>query len=92
MPKGAVLAKDSLSVSKASAISVGPLFVMEKMGPGFAKVSGDWHYTMIMPDGSIFGVTNGKGAAQMKFCAECHAAVGDTQDHMFFLPAEFRVK
>ena len=92
MPKGAVLAKDSFSVSKTGALGVGPLFIMEKMAPGFSKASGDWRYTMIMPDGSIFGVTNGKGAARMKFCAECHAAVGETQDHMFFLPAEFRVK
>ncbi|MDX1486041.1 MAG: cytochrome P460 family protein [Alphaproteobacteria bacterium] len=92
MPEGAVLAKDSFGVSKAGAVSVGPLFLMEKMAKGFNKASGDWRYTMIMPDGSVFGVTNGKGSARMKFCAECHAAVGETQDHMFFLPAEYRVK
>ncbi|MDH3241466.1 MAG: cytochrome P460 family protein [Alphaproteobacteria bacterium] len=92
MPKGAVLAKDSFSVTKAGGVSVGPLFLMEKMGAGFSKASGDWRYTMIMPDGSVFGTTNGKGSAKMKFCAECHAAVGETQDHMFFLPAEYRVK
>ncbi len=92
MPKGAVLAKDSFSVSKTGAVGVGPLFVMEKMASGFSPASGDWRYTMIMPDGSIFGVTSGKGSARMKFCAECHATVGETQDHMFFLPAEFRVK
>jgi hypothetical protein len=92
MPKGAVLAKDSFSVSKTGGVGVGPLFLMEKMGRGFSKASGDWRYTMIMPNGAIFGVTKGKGSARMKFCAECHAAVGGTQDHMFFLPAEYRAK
>jgi hypothetical protein len=92
MPKGSILAKDSFSVSKTGATGVGPLFLMEKMGRGFNKASGNWRYTMIMPDGSTFGTTKGKGSARMKFCTECHAAVGETQDHMFFLPAEYRVK
>jgi hypothetical protein len=92
MKKGAVLAKDSFSVNKAGHLGVGPLFLMEKMGKGFNKASGDWRYTMVMPNGSVFGTTNGKGSARVKFCAECHAAVGETQDHMFFLPSEYRVK
>lgn len=70
----------------------GPLFIMEKMQAGFNAESGDWRYTMIMPDGSVFGTTKGRGAAKMKFCAECHASVGEAQDHLFFLPAEYRVK
>jgi hypothetical protein len=65
---------------------------MEKMGNGFNRESGNWKYTMVMPDGSVFGITKARNDAGMKFCTECHAAVGDNQDHMFFLPSELRVK
>jgi hypothetical protein len=92
MPQGTVLAKDSFSVTKTGAVAPGPLFLMEKMGRGFNKASGNWRYTMIMPNGTTFGVTKGKNSAGMKFCTECHAAVGENQDHMFFLPEEFRSK
>ncbi len=92
MPKGAVVAKNSFSASPAGKVGVGPLFLMEKMGKGFNKASGDWAYSMVMPNGSIFGVTNGKGSAKVKFCIGCHATVAEAQDHMFFLPANVRVK
>jgi hypothetical protein len=46
---------------------------------------------MIMPDGSLFGVTNGPGSQNVQFCAECHAIVADDQDSLFFLPEEFRL-
>jgi len=32
---------------------------MEKMPSGFSYVTGDWRYSMIMPDGSLFGETRG---------------------------------
>jgi hypothetical protein len=46
---------------------------------------------MIMPDGSLFGVTGGQGSENVQFCAECHAIVADDQDSLFFLPEEFRL-
>ena len=46
---------------------------------------------MIMPDGSLFGVTGGQGSENVQFCAECHALVTDHQDSVYFLPEEFRL-
>ena len=90
MPQGGVLAKDSFTVTPQGRVSVGPLFLMEKMGGNFDKASGNWRYTLIMPNGQTVGTTNGKGSKNVKFCIECHAAVAQEQDNMFFLPAEFR--
>ena len=92
MPPGSILVKDSFAVTTRGEATVGPLFVMEKMQPGFNADGGDWRYTMVMPDGSLFGVTNGEGSKRMKFCAECHALVGAAQDHRYFLPKDYRRK
>jgi hypothetical protein len=92
MPKGGVLAKDSFTVTPTGQISVGPLFLMEKMDAGFKKASGDWRYTLIMPNGQTVGTTNGKGSKNVAFCIGCHIAGGADQDSMLFLPDEFRVK
>ena len=62
---------------------------MEKMAKGFDPESGDWRYTMIMPDGSVFGTTNGENGDKVAYCIGCHAAVADN-DHLFFVPDEFR--
>jgi hypothetical protein len=92
MPVGARIAKPGFTVSPDGEASLGPLALMEKMEPGFSEETGDWRYTMINADGSIFGITNGESSDQVRFCAECHEAVGDTQDHLFFLPEEVRVR
>jgi LysM repeat protein len=91
MPAGGRIAKDSFTVSPDGRVGVGPLFIMEKMAEGFDEGSDDWRYAMIMPDGSLFGVTNGPGSQNVQFCAECHAIVADDQDSLYFLPEEFRV-
>ncbi len=90
MPLGSVLAKDSFAVRPDGKVSVGPLFLMEKMNKGFNKASGDWRYTMIMPNGKVAGMTRGKGMS-MKFCAECHASVAPDQDHIMLVPEEYRM-
>jgi hypothetical protein len=90
MPAGAVLAKDSFTVTAQGDVFTGPLFLMEKMVPGFAPEARDWRYTMIMPDGSLFGTTNGEGSERMAFCANCHETAGDAADHLFFVPEEYR--
>ena len=56
----------------------------------FSPAGRDWRYTMIMPDGSLFGTTNGDGSARVEFCVTCHRAAGDDRDHLFFLPQEYR--
>ncbi|MFQ5763470.1 MAG: cytochrome P460 family protein [Rhodospirillales bacterium] len=89
LPVGAVIAKDSFTVIEGDAVSAGPLFIMEKMPQGFNYVSGDWRYTMIMPDGSIFGETKGENAAAVQFCIPCHLAA-EQYDHLHFMPRDVR--
>ncbi len=89
LPVGSIVAKDSFAVTDDKKTLTGPLFLMEKMPKGFNYVSGDWRYTMIMPDGSLFGTTNGVGSNKVKFCISCHLAV-EKRDHLYFPPPPFR--
>lgn len=89
---GAVLAKDSFTVTARGDVFTGPLFVMEKMPSGFAAETGNWRYTMIMPDGSFLGTTGGEGGERMAFCASCHESAGAENDYLFFVPEAFRIK
>ncbi len=91
LPVGSVLAKDSFSVSKEGEVDIGPLFVMEKMPAGFNRLSGDWRYSMIMPNGAFFGETKGRGARKVEYCIGCHLTKED-QDHLFFVPEEARLR
>ena len=92
MPTGAVLVKDSFAVTQRGDVFTGPLFLMEKMPAGFNPKSRDWRYSMIMPDGSLFGETKGQGSARVEFCITCHKSAGDQNDHMFFVPKSYRVR
>ncbi len=92
MPAGSVLVKDSFAVTKRGDVFSGPLFVMEKMPQGFNLASRDWRYTMIMPDGSLFGTTSGEGSERVGFCVTCHKLAGDRNDHLFFIPERYRVR
>lgn len=87
-PKGSILAKDSFSVTSDQSIFPGALFLMEKMSEGFNKPSGDWKYTMVLPDGSVFGTTNGENSENVEFCIGCHAAKA-ALDHIFFVPEAY---
>ncbi len=90
MPAGSILAKDSFTVTDSGDVEPGPLFLMEKMPKGFNYVSGDWRYTMIMPDGEFFGETNGKRSERVEYCIECHLA-REKFDHLYFIPKAVRV-
>ena len=92
LPEGSVLAKDSFEVTNRGDVLTGPLFLMEKMQTGFSPEGRDWRYTMIMSDGSLFGTTNGENSQRVEFCAGCHLAAGDDQDHLFFVPGKHRVR
>src|SRR5919106_512235 len=92
MPAGAVLAKDSFTVTGQGDVFTGPLFLMEKMPAGFSAETRDWRYTMIMPDGSLFGTTGGVGSERMEFCATCHATAGAATDDLFFVPEQYQVR
>lgn len=91
LPVGSVVAKDSFSVTASGGILLGPLFLMEKMPAGFNHVSGDWKYSLIQPDGTVFGETNGIGSQRVQYCISCHLAV-EGQDHLYFVPAEHLAK
>jgi hypothetical protein len=91
LPVGAVLAKDSFAVTAQGDVFTGPLFLMEKMDKGFDPENRNWRYSMILPDGSIFGETKGDNAARVGFCAICHQAAGDDNDHLFFVPEDNRM-
>ena len=88
MAVGSVVIKDSISVVESGGIARGPLFIMEKMPAGFAPNFGDWRYTMIMPNGKLFGMTGGTGNRSVEFCGECHLQVAP-RDHLFELPEEY---
>lgn len=89
LPTGAVIAKDSFSVTESGEILLGPLFLMQKMSEGFNYVSGDWKYIQIQPDGSLFGETNGQNSERVEYCIGCHLAQ-EAQDHLYFVPEEYR--
>lgn len=89
MPKGAVLAKDSFVVHTNGKVQAGPLFAMEKMADGWNEATRDWRYTIIQPDGSVGGVTGGKGM-DMQFCADCHNSVAPDLDSIMLLPEDAR--
>ena len=99
LPAGSIVAMDSFRIIPsclpltitADAVDPGPLFVMEKLDPGFNEETGDWRFTMVMPDGSIYGETNGIGHEQVQFCADCHQDVSKKQDWLFFLPKKYRL-
>lgn len=91
MPADAVLAKDSFTVTAQGDVFTGPLFLMKKMPAGFSAETRDWRYTMIMPDGSLFGTTNGESSEKVEFCASCHATAGVFMDHLFFVPEKYRI-
>lgn len=90
LPAGSIVAKDSFAVTEAGGVFAGPLFVMEKMPKGFNAKSRDWRYTMIMPDGSVFGVTEGPDSQKVDFCITCHERAGADNDHLYFLPEAYR--
>ena len=92
LPTGAILAKDSFAVTARGDVFAGPLFLMEKMPTGFDPAARDWRYSMIMPDGSVFGISKGQGREKVAFCVTCHQAAGDENDHLFFIPEPFRRK
>lgn len=92
MPAGSVLVKDSFAVTARGDVFSGPLFMMEKMPAGFNPASRDWRFTMIMPDGSLFGTTNGQGSERVEFCVTCHRIAGHKNDNRFYVPEEYRVR
>ncbi len=91
MPTGTIAAKESFTLDKAGTVKRGPLFFMEKVSRGALPDTADWKYTLVLPSGKVMGVTGTETGKKVKFCHDCHEAVVETQDAMFFLPEEYRV-
>lgn len=91
MPEGSIIAKDSFAVTSSEEILLGPLFIMQKMQKGFNRVTRDWKYIQIQPDGTLLGETKGARAAKVNYCIDCHSVM-DHQDNLYFIPPEFRAK
>ena len=90
MPEGAVVVKDSFTVSDSGQVMTGPFFLMQKMEQGFNRASGDWLFMMIRPDGRVAGITGGRNSGNVTFCAACHTKAPKGQDGLYFLPREVR--
>ncbi len=91
LPVGAVISKDSFSMTETGEILLGPLFVMEKMPDGFSHATGDWKYSVVLPDGTLLGETRGTGAERVEYCIACHLA-REEHDHLYFVPERYRVQ
>ncbi len=91
LPAGAVLAKDSFTVTADGAVYAGALFVMEKRAAGASPATGDWRYAMIMPDGSYLGDSTGDNAEGVAFCHDCHRMEPET-DFLFGIPEKYRMR
>lgn len=91
MPEGSIIAKDSFAVTNSDEILLGPLFIMQKMQKGFNRITRDWMYIQIQPNGKLLGETKGTGATKVNYCIDCHSVM-DHQDNLYFIPPEVRVK
>ncbi|MBT4490077.1 MAG: hypothetical protein HOC72_21235 [Rhodospirillaceae bacterium] len=91
MPPGAVVVKDTFTVTKEGEVFPGALFFMEKLAPGRSPDTGDWRFVQVLPDGSYLGDTMGDNAADVAYCFTCHKAMAEV-DFLFFLPEEYRRK
>ena len=89
LPKGTVLAKDSITVNDGGKFFPGALFLMEKLAPGASLETADWRYVVINPDGSLAGDTTGDGPELVKYCHDCHVGMAE-MDYVFNVPEDYR--
>jgi hypothetical protein len=92
LPPGAMIVKDSFTVTDQGALLTGPLFLMEKMDAGFNARDGDWRYMMIREDGTIAGLSGGVNSKNVEFCAECHNSAPSSHDRLYFMPDNVRIR
>lgn len=90
LPVGAIVIKDSFTVTRNGDLTTGPLFMMEKMPAGFPSLAGTWRFMMLRPDGAMAGITDGPGGGNVRFCESCHRDAGAARDYLFFLPKRAR--
>ena len=82
-PQGSILAKETFVVSPQGQVSVGPMFVMEKMVKGYSRDSGDWRFVKVFPDGRVES-DEVKSETITESCLSCHAR-RQSGDYLFYL-------
>jgi hypothetical protein len=92
LPVGSALAKDSFVISKGGRVIFSALAIMEKMPPGFNPAGGDWRFTLVLPDGRLFGSTHADDEYTVEFCQKCHVDAGADRDFLFFMPKKYRIE
>lgn len=90
LPQGAAVLKRSFRVAADGTARVGPVFVMERMAPGYDAAFADWRFAVTTPEGPRMGESGGRDAARVAFCGECHRAAR-AQDFLFYVPPRYRV-
>ncbi|MBT4487307.1 MAG: hypothetical protein HOK30_08235 [Rhodospirillaceae bacterium] len=89
MPAGAVVVKDTFTVTPEGEVFPAAVFYMEKLAPGRSPATGDWRFVQLLPDGSYIGDTIGDSPEDVAFCFTCHKAMAEV-DFLFFLPEAYR--
>jgi hypothetical protein len=89
MPPGAIVVKDTFTVTKQGEVFPAAVFYMEKLAPGRSPATGDWRFVQLLPDGSYIGDTTGDSPEDVAFCFTCHKTMAKA-DFLFFLPKAYR--
>jgi len=89
MPVGAILVKDSFTVTSDGDVFGGAMFIMEKLPEGMSTETDGWRYVMVMPDGSLLGDSTGDRSEDVRFCHSCHITMASS-DYLFFVSKKYR--
>jgi hypothetical protein len=90
LPQGAAILKRSFRVTGDGVAAPGPVFVMERMAPGYDGTTNDWRFAVTLPEGARVGESGGQDAAKVAYCAGCHQSAR-VQDFLFFVPPRYRL-
>ncbi len=86
IPAGTVIAKESFMVDDDGAVSIGPLFIMQKVEPGTSPETLDWYYMMVGANGAPQGID------VMTACNTCHMEVFGEQGGLGFPVEDARLR
>jgi len=81
---GSMIVKDSFMVTTTGTVLAGPLYIVEKLPPGWAPNAGDWRFLVIKSDGTLVGL--GQDEEKTRFCVTCHTKKNGTNAPFFYVP------
>lgn len=91
MASGAVVVKDTFTVTKDGEVYSAAVFYMKKLGSSRNPATGDWRFVQLLPDGSYIGDTTGDNPEDVAFRHTCYKAMAGV-DNLFFRPEAYRGK